>query len=323
MMNFERRINGYDICSGDPGIPIDLVKLMQLQGSFKKMSMGEEFVKRVPPTPEIEEKHMRLQDINQASLHFEKFRNPVRNALQAIVSSVFEKYNLPLEGGIDIGCGATGEMVEKLLPTDAGQRATWTQIDVNPSAVAENKRRHPLSNIQPGSYLNIGVTDYYPIITGLSSLDSTAFVERAVQQVRDALKKGGIFLHIQDVKPGWAAPFQEVVSMGEKFPYVVEVVPNDDESKAEEHEVFPHNIHMYHTGIGPLSVIDLFRSHLAKAIKNTEGLILLESDWVTAIGKVDDSSNACFYSSGFNCGSSNPSVQVASTVVTVAIKKSF
>ncbi|MBI5414716.1 hypothetical protein HZA38_04340 [Candidatus Peregrinibacteria bacterium] len=260
-----------------------------------------------------------LLEIILASLSFENFRTPLRHALRAIVRFIFDKHHLPLEEGIDIGCGATGEMVEQLLPVTQSQRSTWTQIDLNPSAVIENRSRHPSSHIEIGSYLHMDTSRCSHIVTGLSSLDTTAFVDRAVQQVATRLYGGGFLVHVQDMLPGWSVSLKEVLSRGEPFPYTVEIVPPKTK---QENKVFPHNIQMYHTRNGVVSVMELFRDRLAKVIEQTGELKLLESEWFTAIGEVADPAQAYFYNSGFRYRSSNPSVQIASVVVTIAKKVS-
>ena len=110
-----------------------------------------------PANIEEELAGIRAQKIQTASSIFEKNRVPVRGALRAIVGYAFDEFNLPKSGGVDIGSGATGEMVEELLPRSVTQ-SSWVQLEANPSAVKENQRRHPNSRIVEGSYLNMGVS---------------------------------------------------------------------------------------------------------------------------------------------------------------------
>ena len=321
MMRQVSQVGNYDVCQGYPDVPTDLIELQRLQGGFEMAVMGEEYIQRMPQSAEYEEEGIAAQDVAQASVPLEDFRMPVRSALRAILYSIFERYNLPKAPGLDVGCGATGGMVEKLLPLDSNTKTRWTQMDVNPSAVKENQRRHPQSRIQRGSYLNLGTADAYSLITGLSSLDSTAFIKRAIQQIRDALVQGGFFLHFQEIQPGWIAPVQEMMAMGENFPYKVEVIPPNKLDWSPQHRIFPHNVILYHTQRGEiLSNMELFRRYLARTIRATAGMELLENDWFTAIGPSGGPSNAFFYNSGFRFRSSNPNVQIASGIITLARK---
>jgi len=311
---------GYTICKGYPDRDIDVVGGRYRAGFYNKGQIDESLRDCMPGSFAFEEQGIADQRIDKVSLPFGEHRKPVIDALRAIIGYQIFNHNIPTSAGLDIGCGSLGSMVEDLMPIRESDKLTWTQIDVNQDAVEENRRRHPFSNISKGSYLNLGLRDCLPLVTGLSSLDSTAFIDRAVQQVRDALVEGGFFLHVQDVGPCIWGPFQEMVSMGEKFPYNVEMNPSMCPNGQIDESDALHNIAMYHSKEGVLSVVELFRRRIGRAISSTPGMKLLENDWFTAIGLSKSREDACFYNSGYLDQSSNPNLQVVSAVVTLAKK---
>lgn len=219
---------------------------------------------------------IRAQNIKTASSVFERNRVPVRGALRAIVGYAFDKFNLPKSGGVDIGSGATGEMVEELLPQSV-TRSSWVQLEANPSAVSENQRRHPNSRIVEGSYLNMGVSGL-DIVTGLSSLDATCFLDQAIEQVRSALKEGGYLLHVQDVRPGKGFGLREMAHMGHKPPFNAEIPKDVDD---------PLTYFTDRQKQKAVSVGELFRRNLGRTIENNSGMELLFNRWVTARKPID------------------------------------
>lgn len=258
----------YDIYIGDgpiTDVPGFLRSTGQLQrGTFAPFSSPKDHLE--------EERGIAAQDIKNASLIFERTRSQVREALLAIVRYMFQRFKLPKTGGVDFGCGATGEMVEELLPADI-DRNSWTQIDMNPRAVEENRRRHPHSNIIQGSYLNtasLGLENQLNIATGLSSLDSTCFIEDAIGQIRETLQAGGYLFHVQDVRPGKGFGLDEMEHMGERLPYRVEICESTGDPL------------MYRTREGLLSVGELFRRRIGRALWNEPGMELLFNRWVIA-----------------------------------------
>ena len=89
-------------------------------------------------SPEIsyeqEERGLSVEDPSFASAIFENNRRDIRDSLRAIISFIIKKFDVPTDNGLDLGSGATGEMVEQLLPLNACSRRGWTQLDVNPSS---------------------------------------------------------------------------------------------------------------------------------------------------------------------------------------------
>ena len=144
-----------------------------------------------------EETFFRNQSLN-ATRVFERNRNRVRDSLRILVAYLWERYNLPKENIVEYGAGATGYFDGILEPGDIPH---WRQFDINPRAVAENKRRNPQAMVEEGSYKRIEKRDL-SMIAGLSAWDTTSDLPQAIQQVADALKDDGYSLHIQDVRPG-------------------------------------------------------------------------------------------------------------------------
>lgn len=223
---------------------------------------------KMPDTPEAEIEGIAKQDITASSI-FERTRMSVRDGLKAIVSHIFDRFDLPKDKGLDIGCGATGEMVEELLPNTVDKNS-WMQIDANPSAVRENRNRHPAAKVQQGSYLHMDGVRNLNIVTGLSSLDATCFIDKAIDQIRRALKKGGYLLHIQDVRPGINYGMREAEYMGLEPPYEIEVIKGHNEP-------LTYWLQQEYVNVG-----ELFRRRLGRAIENNTGMELVFNKWVNA-----------------------------------------
>ena len=144
-----------------------------------------------------EETFFRNQSLSATTI-FERNRKKVEDSLKKIVAYLWERYNLPKEVIVEYGSGATGYFDAVLRP---GSVPHWQQFDINPKAVAENRRRNPNAKVEEGSYKRIEKRDL-SMILGLSAWDKTEDLHQAMQQVADSLKGGGYFLHIQDVRPG-------------------------------------------------------------------------------------------------------------------------
>lgn len=269
-----------------------------------------------PKSIEEEERGIAAQSIQTASLAFEKNRSQVRAALQAILGKVFHEYNLPRRNGADLGSGATGAMVEELLTAHI-DKDTWIQVDTNPQAVHENRRRHPGSTIMQGSYLRIRDTlhsdNTFNIVTGLSSFDSTQFIEHAVGQVATVLKSGGYFLHMQDVRPGVGVGFREMAAMGFQPPYHVDMVRSN--VGIEE----PIRYHLPNGGT--MSVGELFRRNLGRAIGQSANMELLMNHWVTARRTLPTGTPGRVYFQNILLSGFPMPVEEVSAVVTLARKK--
>ncbi|MBI4994299.1 class I SAM-dependent methyltransferase [Candidatus Peregrinibacteria bacterium] len=244
--------------------------MMLFMRQYDMLRKAEILPVQKPDTPEAEIRGMQVQDVN-ASLTFERTRSQVRDALRAIIRHIFNQFGLPKNQGLDIGCGATGEMAEELLPGDIDKNS-WVQIDVSPSAVQENQRRHPSSTIKEGSYLHMNGVQNLNIITGLSSLDATCFIDRAIEQIRFALKIGGYLLHVQDVRPGVGCGIREMEYMDLKPPYPIETATGKDEPLT----YWIQHMQEY------ANVGELFRRQLGRAIEGCNGMELLFNKWISA-----------------------------------------
>lgn len=271
MENFGQ-YNGYQITRGGKAI----YDVPQICLDMRQITPTPFAVYSFPRDNREEERGLAQQPISTASLAFEHNRVKVERALQSIVGSVFAQYNLPRFGGIDIGSGATGAMVHQFLKPHVNI-SSWSEVDVNSDAVAENKRRHPQARIMTGSYLDLGrvkdLPKIVPIVTGLSSLDATQFIPQALSEIREKLGVGGYLLHIQDVRPGLGTPVRELEHMGLSSPFRAYTLKSNvgiEEPLA------------YQTPEGLLSVGELFKRNLGRLIEQQQGMRLLVNDWIFA-----------------------------------------
>lgn len=276
----------------------------------------------VPPDCKEEADGISKQDVVTASLIFERTRAHFREELRAILEYVFEKKALPKLGGLDIGSGATGEMVNELLPFTADQRRTWVQMDVNPDAVAANNKRHPENTIMHGSYLDMHGTlnlpdDSLDIVTGLSSLDATRFLPQAIAEIRRVLKRGGYLVHMQDVRPGLGFGFDEMARRGTTPPFDAELLPSGNNGGMDPIA--------YHTSTeGLISVGECFRRGLGRAISTDPEMELLTNNWFTARRSRPQDQPTMLYGMNVRLDYIEPGkspFKEASAVVTIARKK--
>ena len=147
-------------------------------------------------TRKSNESRYRYQPIEKTT-QFEIYREPIKDSLVKLVEFLWNHYELPRDGIIEYGSGATGYFYSVLKPEYV---TNWLQVEVNPLAIKENRRRNPNASIVEGSYNKIDYVDVN-MIAGLSSFDSTDNMAHSIGQVAQALKRNGYFLHIQDVGP--------------------------------------------------------------------------------------------------------------------------
>lgn len=303
--------NDYQLSIGDRPLT-DVPAILRQGGALVKRQV----VPQVLDTGvEAEERYLANLPVQNASGSFDRTRQQVKGALIAIGDWALQEYAISRSNGCDFGSGATGFMVEELL---AGKidKPTWTQVDVHPGAVAANKSAHPASVIRVGSYLRVketlGFDGNLDTATGLSSLDATQNVARAVEEIRSALKPGGIFLHIQDVRPGTGTGFREMAEMGVRPPFTTyELNGSGVLSPILSYEI---------NGGQTLNVGELFRRNLGRAIIQNPGMELLGNDWVTA-HRILSSTPGRLYFMNILLQGMVPSEE-ASAVVTVARRKS-
>ncbi len=133
--------------------------------------------------------------------NFDHTRARYASSLELLVSLVWNQFNLPTDGLVyEMGSGSTGYYFAHLKPKNIEDKK-WIQFEPNPNARDENKRRNPHADVRTGSYYQIPVREA-SLLTGLSSLDAPFDISYAIKEIATALKRGGYFLHIQDVSPG-------------------------------------------------------------------------------------------------------------------------
>ncbi len=302
-----------DISSDEPrldGILIrDLVRDLCLQaGVLKTQQIGWD---KYPDSINVEEREIPKQDIAAASLTFERNRLKVISALRALIRGVVKEFDLPVTNGMDIGSGATGAMVGEMLPPVSN----WLEMDINPAAIQENKRRHPRHKIVCGSYFRL--PEIVPvaslnIVTGLSSLDNTSFLPVAVNNIWSVLKPGGFLLHVQDVRPGNGATARFVREKGRPAPHRTDMTLDGG----------IYGLHDRHEKY--LSAAELLRRELGEVISKRADADLLLNAWTTARTSTRGQSwGGIYYQNVALTGTpATPLPEtVATAVVTIAQKK--
>jgi len=278
------------------------------------LSTGTMEFYRIPCNIEEEELHLKEQDPCDASALFEKNRAEVLGTLRAIAGCVMARFDIPRKNGIDVGCGATGGMIHQLLKGLIDEH-TWAEVDLNPRAIKTLLERYPRANAFEGSYHrvgNLGLHENLDIITGLSSLDTTQFIEHAIEELQGALKKGGYLLHIQDVRPGLGTGWRELRRKGMESPYSAELL----DKTSNENAVFA-----YKTPNEVVTTGELFRRALGRALEQNSRYQLLMNDWVRATRKLEGETRGKLYYMNILLTVREP-VEDASAVVTVARKVS-
>src|SRR3989344_8621289 len=115
-----------------------------------------EHINSVPPHPitlarrmqGTEEDYFKREPI-EATTAFERNRRRVEESLQKLVAFLWDHFNLPRDGIIEYGSGATGYYHAILKPQDV---TNWLQVEINPKAIAENLRKNPKASVVEGSY---------------------------------------------------------------------------------------------------------------------------------------------------------------------------
>lgn len=267
----------------------------------------------------LEDEEADLADMDPAlgSVSLERPRNHAIAACQALVRDAFARHHIPTTTGMDIGSGATGYMYGKLLPESA--KAGWIQMELSPAAAQMNRERNPGSTVVTGSYHRLstqGVTNMLQVISGLSSLDATAHIDHAVEEIRQALQQGGYLLHVQDTRPGLIIAQQEWKHLGATPPY--QALALDDPNALANRPI------VYRQGALALDVMELFRRRLGRALTDNGGFELLENQWITAVGPGTSPGVNKHIEFGTMVGlqSQGPkNIDAASAVITVARRK--
>jgi len=268
------REHAISILEKDPDFPLRLMAHCTTN--------GELCMYQYPSDIREEEEGMALQSA-LLTQKFERTRSKVTEALQAIPGMLFKEFNLPRTNGLDIGCGATGFMKHTLLSKEIKAHG-WTEIDANPQAVRANQLLHPQANILQGSYQHLdrlNLEGKLDMITGLSTLDATAFQDEAMRQIGRALKPGGWFLHIQDVRPGMSPCLQalEARNLDRPFPMVADRQSED--------------VLSFEVNGRQVSVVELFRERIRRAVLRTLSLTPVLNHWVRSSKGIPHGSTDC------------------------------
>ena len=230
-------------------------------GQIDFLRLGEERVE--------EEDYFRSEPV-EATQAFSRNRKRVEESLVRLVRSLWEHYDLPRDGIIEYGSGATGYFDAVLRPEDI---TNWLQAEVNPLAIMKNRGQNPDASIVEGSYYQMGYRNV-PMITGLSSFDTAGDLPYAIEQVAQALQKEGYFLHIQDVRPA-----DNCVAQYLKRAYGE--VPKQAFTSDEFIFGFP-------IGDKRLTTVDLFRDAIGEAITNHPGLELVTNSFHTLQERLEE-----------------------------------
>lgn len=204
---------------------------------------------------------------------YERNRNRMAETLKAIPGYLFQQHKLPRNNGIDLGSGSTGFMRNTLL-ADQINHHSWVEIDVNPYAVEFNKQLHPNSAIVEGSYhrlRNMGLEGRLDMVTGLSSLDSTVFLDRVLEEIASTLKPEGWFLHMQDLRAENGVCLQALKDEGLTPPF-----------RMESADASGKNVLCFDVRGERVAVSELFRRRMATALKKTPSLNPVMNNWVLA-----------------------------------------
>ena len=245
-------------------------------GFFSIYNLDASVIKQTTREEEID---IVQQNAVIASGLFQQARKHFRDLFKAMLAKIFEEFNVQKKDGIDIGSGATGEMVHHFLPLTEGERATWIEFDLNPTAVAIHKTLHPRANMRQASYLqlrrSLKLSGTVDTVTGLSTLDATNHLDTALNEIRHTLCIGGFFVHVQDVRPGIQYGINELEHQGYKRPFQAIVggptYPNG----------LP-NPFGYVTNQGSVSSVELFRQTVGRRINAATGLRLIKNQWFVA-----------------------------------------
>lgn len=215
-------------------------------------------------------------------------------AIGAIVDAACQRFGISLKNLLDIGAGPHGRMVAELLPEEA--RHSSLQMDINPEAVRMNRELHPAlaDNIHQGSYFRLqelfpGQT--FSTVTGLSCLDCTYHVHKALESITGSLEAGGTFLHVQDVAPGDAvicAYVQRKLSRLMLVPLEGAILHNTPVLLRDPGTQISHYL------------TDYFREILQEALEATPQLEVLTNNYVVAEAEGFDPQKDNLYFHGFN-----------------------
>ena len=128
--------------------------------------------------------------------HTRKF---YRSAYRDLLRHIFENYLPDVNFGIEIGCSANPSFY-KMIPESLKHR--WMMTDINLTAVAMTRHRHPESKVFCSSYHALPIKPRsQKLVATFNSLDMTNHTERAIEEIYRTLMDRGYMLLLQDVIP--------------------------------------------------------------------------------------------------------------------------
>ncbi len=253
--------------------------------------------------PELMAKYFRSEPIGATD--FTRNREKFRDQLQGIVSHLWKKHNLPKDGIVEYGSGSTGYFFSKLRPNDCGN---WLQVEINPTAIENNKKLNPNAQVIEGSYYDIPFRNV-PLVCGLSSFDTAQFMDEAMKQVATALQPGGYFVHIQDVRPGTGCVTGYLQNKGKVIPRVAYTAPGDGNiffSFVTDGKIIPSH--------------ELFRESIEDGINSQPDLRLVSNTYLTAENPIPGETTNHYLFNSHLALKSSPAYKKATTLVTIAQK---
>ena len=213
------------------------------------------------------------QPIEFTTTNFESYRAPIKKSLANIVEFLWNHYDLPTDLVLEYGAGAMGYFYSHLKPNYVHN---WQQVEINPLAIAENKRRNPSASVIEGSYDNI-LYKNIPLIAGLSCLDTTDDISHTIAQIAGGLMSGGYLLHLQDV----GCSNQFIVRHTKKT--------RVDAKKHDDRLYFINDGSIWGVLIDgkKMTINEVFQESIGDAINNNPDLELMMNHYVTAVEVID------------------------------------
>lgn len=277
--------NGWQLQVGDRNpIESDTLGILRDTGSLGRCDIS---VSPPPISPQEEADGLSRDGAMRSSGEFERNRKRTEDGLVAIAEYPIERFGIKTESGVDIGSGMTGAMVRTFIRGKLAHIGDFVQLEVNHQSVTRNRSDNPGARVREGSYHELSKIfgeESQDTVTGLSSLDPTLFLENVIGEIRKTLKPGGYLFHMQDVRPGMAPVVQQMQHEGYGPGFSVE------ELGGCSCNGYPQL--SYRTREGYVSVGELFRRRLGRAIESDPGMELVFNDWITARKRIKDGAMA-------------------------------
>ena len=208
--------------------------------------------------------------------YFDHRRAGIVDSLRTLVNYVWQTHSIPQDSPvIEYGAGASGYYARELKPIGVRE---WVQVEINPTAVAENRRRNPEAIVFEGSYYNIPFDDV-KVFTGLSSLDAVTHLNEAIHQISTALSPGGYLIHIQDVLPGLGGVVKYVKDTTGSLPTQGYQIRESDQGKNRPIGLIIDGQRETFT--------ELFRQALGHVITQSSEMELIKNHYITLIEPIN------------------------------------